>query len=308
MNTTDELEKILGIDIGGNHVKMGFVDEGGNIQEFQSYFTADWRETGDFTQRLIDTIAFKLVSHKEVNKVGIGLPGMISKDRRVPLEITAIPELNGTALWQSLKDAFPAVTFKLENDANAAALGELIFSKTHTDDNFIFITLGTGIGSAAIIDRKIFLGGDGNGLELGHILSRNGRKLEQNIGKQGILDLGALRLAEFAGDTVIPRTQPISATKMVIGANGGDEFCKEVFAEVGEILGEGLVAIIRILDVKTVLIGGGLSASFEFIKPGFEKVLNQYLTPYYLDKLKIRTATFENDSGLLGAAAICFGG
>lgn len=95
---------------------------------------------------------------------------------------------------------------------------------------------------------------------------------------------------------------------MVIGANGGDEFCKEVFAEVGEILGEGLVAIIRILDVKTVLIGGGLSASFEFIKPGFEKVLNQYLTPYYLDKLKIRTATFENDSGLLGAAAICFGG
>ena len=299
-------KRFLGIDIGGNHVKMGLVDEKGGIQEFVSYLTSEWRETGNFIQRLSETIAFKLINRPEVERVGIGLPGMISKDRKIPLEITAIPELNGQPLWQTLQDAMPNISFYLENDANAAGLGELMFSKETQDDNFIFITLGTGIGSAAIIDRKIFTGGDGNGLELGHILSRNGRKLEQNIGKQGILDLAAERLANFTGDTVIPRTLPISATKMVIAADGGDAFCKLVFEEVGEMLGEGLVAVIRILDIKTIIIGGGLSAAMGSIRPGLDKTLNQYLTPYYLEKLKIRRATFENDSGLLGAAAICF--
>ncbi|MES2387461.1 MAG: ROK family protein [Bacteroidota bacterium] len=296
----------LGIDVGGNHVKMGFVDEEGHIQEFQSHRTSEWRETGNFTQRLQEAIAFKLIPHPEVDRVGIGLPGMISKDRNTPLEITAIPELNGTPLRQTLSEAMPNISFFLENDANAAALGELVFNKANDDENFLFITLGTGIGSAAIIDRRIFTGGDGNGLELGHILSRNGRKLEQNIGKQGILDMAWERLAQFPGDTTIARTLPMSATKMVLAAQSGDKFSQQVFDEVGEMLGEGLVALIRILDVKTVLIGGGLSTAMDFIRPGADKILNGYLTPYYLEKLKIRRAFFENDSGLLGAAAICF--
>lgn len=285
---------------------MGFVDPQGVIHDFQSYLTAEWRQTGNFVQRLVETIAFKLINHKEVTKVGIGLPGTISKDRKVPLEIPAISELNGFPLWDALRNALPHVSFYLENDANAAALGELYYSTVQHPDDFVFVTLGTGIGSAAIINRKLFVGGDGNGMELGHIVSRNGKRLEQNTGKQGVLNLGALRLSEYVGHTVIPRDQPISATRMVVAAEHGDAFCKQVFYEVGEMLGEGIVGVVRILDIKHIVIGGGLSASFDFVMPGILSVLNQYLTPYYLDKLTIKKATLGNDAGLLGAASLCF--
>lgn len=298
-------ELILGVDVGGNHVKIGFVDAKGGIHDFQSYSTKEMVETGDFARRLRETIAYKLVAHPEVRRIGIGLPGMINKDRTMPLEITAIPQLNGFPLWQDLHEAFPTCRIEIENDANAAALGEYKFSKELVPENFLFVTLGTGIGSAAVIDGKIFKGGDGNGLELGHIPSRNGKRLEENIGKKGILELGTIRLSEYRGDTAIPRDEPVSATRMVVEANKGDVFSREVFEEVGGILGEGLVAAIRILDLKYVYVGGGLSASFNFVKPAAEAVLRQYLTPYYTDALELRLATLGNDAGLLGAASLC---
>lgn len=298
-------ELYLGIDVGGNHVKMGFVDKQGNITDFISHSTAEWKATNDFTQKLIETIAFRLINHKNVTKVGIGLPGTINKERTTPIEIPSIPELNGINIHARLSDAMPDKEFFLENDANAAALGEFYFANVPLPDDFLFITLGTGIGSAAIMDKKLFIGGSGNAMELGHIVSRNHHRLEQNIGKQGILNLAAERLEQFKGNTVIPRDQPISATKMVVAAETGDVFCKQVFFEVGQILGEGLVAAVRVLDIGHIIIGGGLSASFDFIMPGVMQELNYYLTPYYMNKLFINRAVLGNDAGLLGAASLC---
>lgn len=299
------MEKFLGIDVGGNHVKTAIVGSDGTIHDFQSYSTAQMRDSGDFTGSLLDVIAIKLVTHKEVARIGIGLPGMITRDRKVPVDIPSIPELNGRPLYRDLKERFPEKEFFLENDANAAALGELLFASASLPPTFAFITLGTGIGSAFVLDGKIFTGGDGNGLELGHIPSRNGRHLEANIGKQGIINLATVRLSEFTGETVISRSQPVSATKMVIAASEGDSFARQVFYEAGEILGEGLVALIRILDVKTIVIGGGLSASFEFIKPGALRVLLSSLPAYYTEKLDFRIASLGNDAGVLGAASVC---
>jgi len=298
-------ELYLGIDVGGNHVKMGFVDKQGNISDFISHSTAEWRATNDFTQKLIETIAFRLINHKNVIKVGIGLPGTINKERTTPIEIPSIPELNGVNLKKRLSDAMPERTFFIENDANAAALGEFHYANVPLPNDFMFITLGTGIGSAVIMEKELFIGGSGNAMELGHIVSRNHQRLEQNIGKQGLLNLAAHRLETYKGNTVIPRDQPISATKMVVAAEAGDEFCKQVFFEVGQILGEGLVAAIRILDIGYIIIGGGLSASFDFIMPGILQELHYYLTPYYLDKLFIKRAVLGNDAGLLGAASLC---
>lgn len=298
-------ELYLGIDVGGNHVKMGFVDKQGNITDFISHSTAEWKATNDFTQKLIETIAFALINHKNVVKVGIGLPGTINKERTTPIEIPSIPELNGVNIHGRLSEAMPDKQFFLENDANAAALGEYHYANVPLPDDFLFITLGTGIGSAVIMDKKLFIGGSGNAMELGHIVSRNHHRLEQNIGKQGILNLAAERLEQFKGNTVIPRDQPISATKMVVAAETGDVFCKQVFFEVGQILGEGLVAAVRLLDIGHIIVGGGLSASFDFIMPGVMQELNYYLTPYYMNKLFINRAVLGNDAGLLGAASLC---
>ncbi len=297
----------LGIDIGGTNVKMGIVDAiTGNITDFQSHDTLRWRDSKHFVERLLDAIDLQLVQHKTVKKVGIGLPGILTRDRRVLMEITAIPEIDGTPLIKILEDRFSGISFFMENDANAAALGEFYFSKEKIDANYIFLTLGTGVGGAAIIDKKIFLGGDGNAMEPGHIPSKNGKVLERNIGKKELLEMANKMRAEWTGETQLVADGSISTTALIVAAGDEDALALAILKEMGEMLGDVLVGLIRVLDIKTVLIGGGLSAGFDFILPAMMNRLNYWLTPAYLKPLKIMKASLGNDAGLLGAASLCF--
>lgn len=297
----------LGIDVGGTNVKMGIVEaDSGKISNFYSHDTISWRQSGHFIERFGDAVALQLLANKDVKKVGIGLPGMLNADRTMPLEITAIPEIDGMPMVDMLTKRFPGVQFFLANDANAAALGEYYFAEEKITENYIFITLGTGVGGAAIINKKIFTGGDGNAMEPGHIPSRNGRVLERNIGKVELLMLANQRRREFKGETHLSADGDISTTGLVAAAGEGDELALQIWTEVGEMLGEGLASLIKILDIKQILIGGGLSASFDYILPSVEKTLDYWLNDYYKNGLVIRRATLGNDAGLLGAASLCF--
>jgi glucokinase len=297
----------LGIDVGGTNVKMGLVDATtGKISNFYSHDTLSWRQSGHFEERLGDAISLQLLDHPSITKVGIGLPGMINRKRTTPIEITAIPELNNIPLVEYLSKRFPGVLFFLENDANAAALGEFYFGEEKIDENYIFITLGTGVGGAAILNRRIFTGGNGNAMEPGHIPSANGKVLERNIGKNELLQLAENMRAEYTGETQLPGDGSISTTGLVAAAVEGDDLALKIFDKVGEILGDGLASLVRILDINLILIGGGLSASFEFIMPAVHRRLQYWLTPYNLNTLQITRATLGNDAGLLGAASLCF--
>jgi glucokinase len=296
----------LGIDVGGTNVKMGIVDaQTGVITNFQSHDTLRWRESKHFVDRLADAIDLQLIEHRNVKKVGIGVPGTLSRNRRTLLEITAIPETNGTPLLDVLESRFPEISFFLENDANAAALGEFYFGQNVPED-YIFITLGTGVGGAAIIDKKVFLGGNGNAMEPGHLPSRNGKVLERNIGKKELLEMANNMRASWQGQTILPADGSISTTGLIVAAEDGDPLAINILSEMGSMLGDNLVALIRILDINTILIGGGLSAAFDFILPAVQKQLQYWLTPAYLNELKILRATLGNDAGLLGAASLCF--
>jgi glucokinase len=290
----------LGIDVGGTNVKMGIVNaENGSISNFYSHETGSWRTSGHFVERLGDAIAIQLKENPEVKKVGIGVPGLITRDRQTLVEITAIPEIDGTHIIPELKKRFAAYDFFLENDANAAALGEYYFGEGDVPEDYIFVTLGTGVGGAAIIDKQVFKGGGGNAMEPGHMPSKNGKVLERNIGKVELLELANSM-------TSLPDDGTISTTGLVAAAQEGDVLALKIFEEVGNMLGDGLVSMIRILDITTILIGGGLSASFEYIMPAVNRQLNYWLTPYYIKTMNIKKATLGNDAGLLGAASLCF--
>ena len=297
----------LGIDIGGTNVKMGIVNsETGQISNFYSHDTVSWRKSGHFEDRLGEAIGLQLIDNKNITKVGIGLPGMINSARVTPIEITAIPELNNVPLVEILKKRFPAVDFFLENDANAAALGEFYFGEDRIDESYIFITLGTGVGGAAIIGKKVFSGGRGNAMEPGHTPSVNGKVLERNIGKNELLDLANTMRKEFRGVTQLPDDGTISTTGLVASASEGDALALQVFTKVGELLGENLCHLVAILDINLILIGGGLSASFDYILPSITSTMEGWLTKYHADGLTIKRATLGNDAGLLGAASLCF--
>ena len=301
------MEQYLGIDVGGTNVKMGIVDASdGRISNFYSHDTASWRSSGHFIERLGDAIALQLVEYPAVKKVGIGVPGLTDRARTKLIEITAIPEIDGIAIVPDLKERFPNHDFFLENDANAAALGEYYFGEDKLPEDYIFVTLGTGIGGAAIIDKRVFKGGGGNAMEPGHVPSKNGKVLERNIGKKELLDMANTMRAAYTGTTQLPSDGTISTTGLVAAASEGDELAKQIFFEMGYLLGEGLVSMIRILDITTILIGGGISASFEFILPAINNRLQYWLTPYYLKTISIKRATLANDAGLLGAASLCF--
>jgi len=301
------MEQYLGIDVGGTNVKMGIVDASdGRISNFYSHDTASWRSSGHFIERLGDAIALQLVEYPAVKKVGIGVPGLTDRARTKLIEITAIPEIDGIAIVPDLKERFPNHDFFLENDANAAALGEYYFGEDKLPEDYIFVTLGTGIGGAAIIDKRVFKGGGGNAMEPGHVPSKNGKVLERNIGKKELLDMANTMRAAYTGTTQLPSDGTISTTGLVAAASEGDELAKQIFFEMGYLLGEGLVSMIRILDITTILIGGGISASFEFILPAINDRLQYWLTPYYLKTISIKRATLANDAGLLGAASLCF--
>jgi len=298
----------LGIDVGGTNVKMGIVEaQTGKLSNFYSHDTASWRKSGHFVQRLGDAIAIQLAENKSVEKCGIGVPGLINRSRTTLVEITAIPEIDGTPIIPYLKERFPKCDFFLENDANAAALGEYYFGEDEEiPEDYIMVTLGTGVGGAAIIDKQVFKGGGGNAMEPGHVPSKNGKVLERNIGKNELLDLANKMRKAYTGKSQLPDDGTISTTGLVAAAAEGDELALQVFSEVGEMLGNALVSMIRILDITTILVGGGLSASFDYIMPAISKQLEYWLTPYYLKTLVIKKATLGNDAGLLGAASLCF--
>ncbi|MFC3414737.1 ROK family protein [Algoriphagus hitonicola] len=299
----------LGVDVGGTHLKIGLVDKNGTIVDFEKEETIPFRDhPKGFGEAFIEGLEKYLRKYPQVEKVGIGLPGLISKDRTTPLEIPAIPSLNNFKLKEGLEKKYPGIEFYLENDAAAAAIGEFYFGKDDASDNFLFITMGTGIGSALVLDGQIFKGSRGNAMEMGHMLSKGNARLETLVGRMGILDIMERLIAAYPEKAGRLKDNELGIHLLVATAREGNEVALMVFEEVGVILGSAIVSAVRILDVTEVHFGGGISAGLEFMMPALERTIRQYLTPYYNKDLKLKKATLENNAGTLGAAALCFMG
>ena len=166
--------------------------------------------------------------------------------------------------------------------------------------------MGTGIGSALVLDGQVFKGSRGNALEMGHMLSRGNAGLETLIGRGGILKIMANLIAAYPEKAGELRGKELGTHLLVDTARMGNEVSLMVFKEVAEIISESIVSTIRVLDVTDVYFGGGIAAGLEFMMPTIEYNTRKFLTPYYVKDLKLKKATLENNAGTLGAAALCF--
>ncbi|GGZ32043.1 sugar kinase [Echinicola pacifica] len=303
----NQQEHFLGVDVGGTHLKIGKVSLQGEIVSFDKEDTTSYREDPKgFNACFVEVIGKYLKKYPDIQKVGIGLPGLINKERTTTLEIPAIPALDGFNLKAALLEQYPDKSFCLENDASAAAMGEYKFASSKPSPNFLFITMGTGIGSAAVIDGEIFKGARGNAMEMGHMLSRGNARLETLVGRNGILNILERMVNAYPEKIGRLRDQELGTHLLVDTAREGNEVSLLTFEEVGDILGEAIVSTIRILDINEVYFGGGISAGLEFMMPALEKTVRQYLTRYYTQEVQLQKATLGNNAGTLGAAALCF--
>jgi glucokinase len=296
---------ILGIDIGGTTIKLGVVDEKGNILTASKFPTEPWTNPAEKLIELIEKECTKFQKEYKIEGVGIGVPGQISADKESILELTNIPSLNGFALRSEVQKVLPKLKVVIENDARCAAMGELQFGG-HGFDSFVLMTLGTGVGGGVVINRMIFTGASGNAGEIGMIPVGKGLYLENYVGQRQIVQYATDLLQDKLYLTSVLKQDPdLSVEKIYFAATDFNDSCaKAVFKYAGTLIGEALLSIIHLYDVHNIVIGGGVGNAFDLIKPAAETVLKQRLMNYYYKDLQIVKASNQSDTGIIGAASL----
>jgi len=192
---------------------------------------------------------------------------------------------------------------KVENDANAAAIGERVFGAAREMDDFISITLGTGLGSGIFTGGKLLRGAGGTGGEAGHIVIDPDGPI-CNCGNRGCLEtfctgLALERMAEQRMGA------PKSGKEVCDAAAGGDEDAVKILHEAGSRLGDGLVSLVNIFNPEAIFFSGSLSDAPEvYFEPAFKKAREKSFGTFGKN-LRLETSRFADNIGVIGAAALC---
>lgn len=312
----------IGIDLGGTTIKGALVH----------------REKGLLDQLAIDTEADKGLPHtlgriaktikltaerargEEIAGVGIGAPGVISFDRKT---VSNPPNLKG---WTQVnlareiteRTGYPAL---LENDANLMALGSARFGIGKNYNSFIMLTLGTGVGGGIIYNNELFRGTTGGAGELGHVIIDYNGPESNSVARGGIeAYLGQRFLSHHAA--VILREHPendlykqfngnfstLEPLHLSHAARNGNELATSILAWAGKKLGYAIVNYIHILDIRTIILSGGVArAGSLLIEPAKKAALSRLMPPFH-PGFNIIYEDLGNDAAMLGAAALAFDG
>ncbi len=313
-----QIEVSLGIDIGGTNTKFGLVDHQGKVYVYNTIDTKAEQAAEKLFQRLFINLNRLLNQHPDelqIRAVGIGAPnanhytGRLEYPPNLSWDIVDLPEIVHDHL-----DLPVAVT----NDANAAALGEMVFGNAKGMKNFILITLGTGVGSGIIVNGELVYGHDGFAGEMGHVIvERNGRKC--GCGRLGCLEAytsasGVVRTVKtLLADSDKPselRDIPIdtmTAHQIYNAAKNGDTIGIEAFDTTARYLGEAMADAAAYFSPEAFFLAGGVAQAGEFIFEPIKRYLEANLFGIFKNKIKILPSGLPiNNSAILGASALAW--
>ncbi len=320
----------IGVDIGGTAIKFALVSESGKLLYEHSLATEAAKGKTAVLDNIMSGVAFLLAKnsveeHREkLLGVGVGVPGVVSLDSNTVKYPPNLPGWDVVKLGDVLRERLLSEHHLqkpvfVENDANLAAFGEASFGAGRPFSDFIMITLGTGIGSGIIINRKIYRGTTGAAGELGHI-TIDFKSDRIHAGIRGTIEglIGQKRIVEYAKQLAASRPtsklfevcsndlDALSPRLIDQAAEAGDETAIDIWRWVGNILGAGLGAAVSILDIRKFVIGGGVAGAGEFIfGPALEQ-LKHYTLHSMHDGLELIPAKLGNNAGVMGGAALCF--
>jgi glucokinase len=307
----------FGIDIGGTFIKGAIVDEKGNIVLSDKVATQSEKGT-DFAIENIASLCSSLLSAAKLSlsdicAMGMGVPGMIDSEKGVVVSSNNLNWFNFPIA--NKLEAKLGITVKIANDANAAALGELLFSFGGTYKNVIMLTLGTGVGGGIIIDGKIYEGNCGAGAELGHtVIAMNGEPC--TCGRRGCLEAYASATAIIRETRRAMDKHPDSKLwevgskdeingKTAFDFYGCDIYAKEVVDNYIYALGCGIINMANIFRPEAVILGGGVCAQGDALIKPLQKIVDEEIFGKSVGpRVKIITAKLGNSAGCLGAAAL----
>ena len=309
----------IGIDLGGTTMTAGLVDENYKIIGKTTWATRLPRPAEDLEKALADlcrTVAKEnKVDFTDVKYVGIGTPGSVNFT-------TGFVGFNtnfGYYDWNLGPDLEAMLGCKVyvENDANAAAIGEMQYGVARGMKNFIMITLGTGVGSGIVVDGHMVYGSDGFAGELGHTIIRRENGRPCGCGRKGCLETycsatGVARTArEFLATSDEPsllremNPEEITSLDVSIAASKGDALANRIYEFTGQILGEACSDFMAFSSPEAFVFFGGLTKAGDLLMKPLKKAYDENVLKIYKDKAKFLISSLDDASAaVLGASAI----
>jgi glucokinase len=314
---------VIGVDIGGTNTKFGVVNANGEIVEQDRVLTNETETVQDFIELLhkkMEPMIERAGGASKIDGIGVGAPN----GNFYSGTIEYAPNLKWRGiipLAKMMTDRFGLET-KLTNDANAAAMGEMMYGCAKGMKHFITITLGTGVGSGIVIDGKIVLGHDGFAGELGHTIIRPGGRMHKGTGIRGTLEsyASATGVRETALELLSdnPQTESllrdysindlITSQTVYECATKGDKIANEVFEYTGQILGEALANFVMFSSPEAIVLFGGLTKAGDLIMNPTRLAMEANLIQIFKNKVKLMYSKLkEADAAILGASALVYG-
>lgn len=316
MATDNTKRFILGIDIGGTKLAAGVVTAEGEQLSQDRVPTLASEGPDRVIDRLIDlcrhVVLLSGVPWSQIEAAGVGCGGPLDPHTGVIKEPPNLPGWIDVPLVQRLHDALGVPVF-LDNDANAAALGEHHFGAGRGVANMVYLTISTGVGGGIIIDNRLYQGVNGNAGEIGHMsVDYKGRPC--NCGSRGCLEAYAsgtniaarAREAVLAGRPSVLAGNPEKITGETVfeAILQGDEVALQVWDETLEILGAGIASVINIFNPSLVVLGGGITNFGDLLFQPLRRIaLSRAMGPL-AQVVEIVPAQLGGQVGVLGAAAV----
>ena len=310
----------IGIDIGGTGTKYGIVDRDGNVLFSGEISTKKHKTVNTFIDDLheaVSEIIEKAGGTGRMKGMGVGAPngnyytGTIEYAPNLPWQ-GIIP------LAKLISDKFQ-LPVTLTNDANAAAIGEMMYGAAKGMKDFIMITLGTGVGSGIVANGQLIYGHDGFAGELGHTIIIPDGRLHAGTGKKGSLEsyasatgvtLTAIELLAKSKEPSLLRDVPkdkLDSKAVHDAALEGDKIALEIFEFTGKILGLALANAVMFSSPEAIILFGGLTKSGEYILKPTRKYMEENLIKIFQGKVKILVSHLrESDAAILGASALAW--
>jgi glucokinase len=309
-------EFVFAADLGGTHLRVATVDRDGKIYCRQMQPTPQAEEPNEIVRALVNAVRAcerkTVEAGGAISAVSVVVPGTVNVADGVVVKAPNVPCLDGFRLAAALESEleWPVI---LENDANAAAIGEMWRGAAQGYRTIICVTLGTGVGGGIILDGKLWRGVDGSAAEIGHIGVDPFAGVACTCGSRGCLEVYAsataiVRMTREARprypNSILHNTEELTSAKVYQAGKEGDELAIEVFRRMGVYLGIGLASLINVLNPEIVVIGGGLSNGWDLFEKHMHQQVLERAFPIPARRVKIVRAQCGDDAGLLGAARL----
>ena len=306
---------VFAADLGGTHLRGALVDQAGVIH-------TQWKQktpTGSEPERIIRALTDiasecqRQLGIEDVRGVCIVVPGTLDLANEMVTQSPNVPGLSQFPLKSALQAAF-RVPVLIENDANAAAVGEAWLGAARGASNIICITLGTGVGGGIILDGKLWRGHYGSAGEVGHMTLDPFNGPECKCGNRGCLEVFASATAivrmtrESLGeypDTVL-RYEWVTAAKVYDAGKQGDKLALDVFQKVGAYLGIGISNLVNTIGPEIFVIGGGVASGWSLFEEAMREQVLKRAFPSLTSVVQIKPAECGDNAGLLGAARLAW--